>query len=166
MTTEFRQAIRLFPPLFLSSLILFCLLNSLQASANVCVHPTLRLSRVQGVVTDQMGEIIPGALVTLKRNGSSDIETTTDSMGRFALKRISGQYWLQIKAPGFAYVSSPVKIGFDIRNLIHSDTLRVILPIGGDYCESPTTSKREFQNKINAYNRQYKGIDQKNATQK
>jgi hypothetical protein len=113
-----------------------------------------------------MGEIIPAALVALKRDGSEDIETTTDSKGRFAFKGISGQYRLRIKSTGFAPVSSPVKVGFDLRNLFHANTLRVILPIGGDYCESPTTSKREFQNKINAYNRQYKGIDQTNATQK
>lgn len=164
MTTKNRQTIRLF---YLSLLFLFCLQNSFEARAQVdCFYKTLHLSNVHGVAVDFMGRPIAEAVVSLSRKGSEAIETKTDARGQFSFSGVSGHYDFSVKARGFSETWSPVDVGFDVRNLFHSNTLHVIVSVGSPVCPTLTTSKREFQNKIAAYNRQYKGIDQKNATQK
>ena len=164
MKTKNRQTIRLFS---LSLLFLFCLLDSFGARAKAeCVYKTLHLSNVHGAAVDFMGHPIAEAVVSLSKKGSEAIETKTDAMGRFSFSGISGHYDFSVKAKGFSDAWSPVDAGFDIRNLFHSNTLRVIVSVGSPVCPTLTTSKKEFQNKIAAYNRQYKGIDQTNATQK
>jgi len=140
---------------------------SVQASAQVdCVYKTLRLSSVHGVAVDFYGRPIPEAVVSLSKKGSEAFETKTDALGRFSFRNMSGHYDFFVKARGFSEAWSPVDVGFNIRDLFHSNTLRVIVSVGSPVCPTLTTSKREFQNKIAAFNRQYKGIDQKNATQK
>jgi hypothetical protein len=42
-----------------------------------CAFKKLHLSRLQGIVTDQFGEIIPNTVVTLKRDGKRAAETRT-----------------------------------------------------------------------------------------
>jgi len=141
---------------------------SVHASANVCVHRTLHLSRVQGVVTDEIGVPIPGATVSLSRQGSAAIEITTDANGRFLFKGISGNYDFRVRARGFADVWFPVDVGFNVRNVFHSNLLYVISSVASDsdYCPQPITSERKYQKTISDYTKHLKEVEQTNATQK
>ena len=131
-----------------------------------CVFKTLHLSRMQGIVTDQFGEVIPGATVRLKQGDGIIAEVQADEQGQFAIKGVSGHYDLSIKARGFAEAWSPVEIGPDLQNSFHSNVLRVMLLVGaGEECEVLTTNKHEFDKAVRAHNQRFKGIE-KNATQK
>jgi hypothetical protein len=131
-----------------------------------CVFKTLHLSRLQGIVTDQIGEVIPGATVMLKQGDGIIAEVHTDETGQFAIKGVSGHYDPAIKAREFAEAWSPVKIGPNFQSLFYSNVLRVMLLVGaGEECEVLTTSKHEFEKAVRAHNQRFKGIEN-NATQK
>lgn len=141
--------------------------RALQLHAQVdCVYPTLHLASLHGLVVDPSGNPIPGAQVSLSRNGNDENKTTTDSMGRFSLKGVSGKYDLRVAFKGFDEGWSPVDIGLDLRSLFHPNTLRVILGVGNDTCNTLTTNNRAFQDKIRPSNNRPKEIEETNATQK
>jgi Carboxypeptidase regulatory-like domain len=142
-------------------IILSLYFRSLPLNAEVdCVYPKLHLSSLYGLVVDPSGSPIPGAQVSLSRNGNDENKTTTDSMGRFSFKSISGQYEFQVTSTGFSKAWSRVDIGFDLRSLTHPNTLRVILGIGYDTCNILTTSNREFQKAIRANNKRVQEVEQ------
>jgi Carboxypeptidase regulatory-like domain len=131
-----------------------------------CVYPTLHLSSLHGQVVDPSGNPIVGAQVSMSRDGSDEKKTTTDSKGRFSLRGVSGKYELRVAFEGFNKAWSLVDFGFDIRSLIHSSKLRVILGVGYDACNILTTSKREYQGALRANNERNKEAIETNATQK
>ena len=59
---------------------------------------------IEGVVKDQNGAVIPGAIVSLWREGMSGILfTSIDSEGRFKVQNLAaGIYRVRIQAPGFS----------------------------------------------------------------
>jgi hypothetical protein len=116
---------------------------------------------------DQIGEVIPDAVVTLKRNGEVASETKTGGDGKSVFKEVSGAYDLGISAKGFKKAGSPVEIGPDVSSLLHSSLLRMMLLVGlREDCELFMTSKREFDRAVEINKQRFKGIDEKHATQK
>ena len=132
-----------------------------------CAFKTLHVSGLHGNVTDQFGNAIAGAEVTLKRDGQEVAKAQTDDKGRFDVKGLSGRYGMTITAKGFASAWSPVEIGPDMHNLLHSNLLRAMLFVGAwENCETFTTSKRMFDRAVQFNHQRYKVSEENNATQK
>jgi Carboxypeptidase regulatory-like domain len=85
------------------------------------------LAEVAGSVQDPSGASIPGATVTLRQSaGSIAGQAKTDQAGRFSIANVpSGQYDLQIAAPGFLSVVRPVELQSSDLALLTSQ-----LPVG------------------------------------
>src|SRR5580704_12948722 len=63
---------------------------------------------VRGTVTDQLGAVVKGAKVTLKRGDTSAGEKTTDGAGAFTFSAVAeGRYHLQVDAAEFATYNGP-----------------------------------------------------------
>jgi len=139
-----------------------------KASAQVdCVYSTLHLSRLQGILYDQTGETISGAVVKLNQGKQTVFESRTDEKGRFSAKVVPGKYELLIEARGFEPIGSRVEIGTNLRTIFQAKTLRVIALVGmWDSCETLTTSKREFETTVRANNQRFEETEQEYATQK
>jgi len=129
-------------------LILAALVVSLcgTANANVCVYKTVYVRSVRGYVIDQTGAIVPGAKIAIKQieyvplepampkvksrqPGKTVLESTADQQGVFRIKVPSGEYWIDVQANGFAPAHAYVKVGFGVRSLVHSNTLRLVLSV-------------------------------------
>jgi Carboxypeptidase regulatory-like domain len=100
------------------------------ACANVCVYKTLHVMRVRGHVTDYLGDKIPGAKLTFKKDGKTSLESAADEQGAFNLKVPRGKYWLSVEAPGFAPGRAYLQVGFGFKSLFHSSSLHMILSPG------------------------------------
>ena len=137
------------------------------ASANVCVSQTLHIFRIHGHVTDQFGENIPGARISLKRAGIAVLESPADDTGDFRLKVKPGKYDLYVQAPGFEHGWAPLKVGFGPKSWFRANTLYVALAVGSLNCPpNVTTSYREFKRQIRASKVEFEEHKQKNATQR
>jgi hypothetical protein len=77
--------------------------SSSDATPEVSSALTNSLSRLSGEVTDTSGAVIPGATVTLRDTTTgAKKDAQTDMRGQFELAGVvSGQYELQVNAPGF-----------------------------------------------------------------
>jgi hypothetical protein len=65
-------------------------------------------SVLRGQVSDESGGVIVGATVTLTDSAGAAVTLTTDEQGEFSfLKLRSGDYAIQVEAPGFASFESP-----------------------------------------------------------
>ena len=152
---------RIFPLLAL----LLCL-NS-PALANICVSSTLHVRSVHGIVTDFLGQPISGAIVSLKSGEDTKAETKTDSAGNFLLNVSSGHFELFVHATAFLDGWAPLYVGLNLRSLLHSNTLYVILAIGGLDCPpNPTTSREVFIRQIQNFKAIFGAKKQEYATQK
>jgi hypothetical protein len=137
------------------------------ANANVCVSETFHVSRVQGHVTDQYGEVLPTVRITLKKSGIVVLESTTDDKGDFHLKVSPGEYELLFEARGFALSGAPLKVGFGLRSIFRSNRLYLALAVSSEGCApNLTTSYKEYKRQIRAFEPRF-GEDTKDyATQK
>jgi hypothetical protein len=144
------------------------LLTITVANAQVdCFYRTLHIGRLHGIVTDQLGDPVSDAIVRLKRDGNSVAEARTDGTGQFAIKKVTGHFDLTIEATGFSKAWSPLEIGRDVQSLFQKSMLRVMLLVGGgEDCEVVTTNKKEFEKAVRTNRQRFKGIEEKNATQK
>ena len=69
---------------------------------------------VAGVVQDQTGAVLPGAVVTLSGSGTATgtQEATTDQSGQFRFERIvPGEYDVRAQFPGFTQKAAHVRVG-------------------------------------------------------
>ena len=139
-----------------------------KATAQVdCIYKVLRLRHLKGILYDQTGDTISGAIVMLKQGKQTVFESKTDERGRFSANISPGKYELLIEARDFKQVWSPIEIGTNLTSVFQSKTLRVIALVGsGDSCETLTTSSREFEKVVRANNKRLKGNEQTYATQK
>src|SRR5215471_1616390 len=71
------------------------------------------MGSVVGSVVDSLGGLVPGASVTLVRDGQEITTTSSDRMGEFAFERVvEGRYQLEARASGFERRrSDPVYVG-------------------------------------------------------
>ena len=60
------------------------------AQVDCVMHKKLAVSRVQGQVYDPTGVPIPGAMISLTKDGTSSIQTKTGDDGRFRVDVASG----------------------------------------------------------------------------
>ncbi|MGH9407229.1 MAG: TonB-dependent receptor [Terriglobia bacterium] len=64
---------------------------------------------IRGTITDPLGAAVPGARVTLLRDGKPAGHTQADRHGDYAFASIApGRYRVRVEAPGFAVLESPV----------------------------------------------------------
>jgi len=96
------------PDSFLRKVILVC--------AVVCAAGAVRAedgARIEGVVRDAHGAVVPGAEVTLRRAEQSVVGTTrTNAQGRFVFENVArGSYLLVVTAPGMAERRLAVEAG-------------------------------------------------------
>jgi len=133
-----------------------------------CSAPgTIFVSVISGQVFDPHGLPIPNAVVHLEKGTSPPIDTHTDARGKFYVRHGYGWYTITVKSPGFQDTIIPIKAGPDVRADFHSSTLKVILGLHLDEnCIPATTSKSVFHRMIEANNKNIKGAEQQNATQK
>jgi hypothetical protein len=137
------------------------------AQSNCKIDNTLFVSDIHGKVFDPHGVPIPNATVHLEQGTPPPIETRTDANGKFHVRYGYGWYTITVKSPGFQDVSIPVKAGPDMRADFHSSELKVILGLHlGEHCIPATTSNRVFHLMIESNNKNIKGNEQQNATQK
>jgi iron complex outermembrane receptor protein/vitamin B12 transporter len=70
---------------------------------------------VHGRVLDPLGAPVPGAAVTLVREGSRAADTVADAQGRYAFHGLGeGRYQIDVRANGFAHqLGDPVFVGAD-----------------------------------------------------
>src|SRR5689334_11492315 len=84
---------------------------------------------VAGVVQDQTGAVLPGAVVTLSGPGAATAapEATTDQSGQFRFERVlPGEYDIRAEFPGFTQRATHVRIGTRTPS-----PLTIVLPIEG-----------------------------------
>lgn len=74
---------------------------------------SVRAAEIRGTVSDPLGAVIPGAVVTLLRENVPVSRTTTNSAGEFIFTSLSaGRYRVRATAPGFTEVeTSPEYVG-------------------------------------------------------
>jgi hypothetical protein len=85
-------------------------------------------SVVSGVVHDESGAVIPGALVNLRgKGGAAAFFTTTDAEGNFHIAASSGTYQLEVHAVGFKAFTQ----GLTMAQGVPSATLSVALVVEG-----------------------------------
>jgi hypothetical protein len=91
---------------------LFLLLPVSIASANTCIEVPLKPIRHPcGIVTNQLGETIPNAKLTLLKGGIELITIQTSPNGKFEFGRVeAGTYELRAQFDGFLTVRSPIVI--------------------------------------------------------
>jgi hypothetical protein len=131
------------------------------------VSQTIHVTQVHGHVSDQRGENIPGARITLKRAGNTALETTADNKGDFRLNAPPGTYDLDVQAPGFEIGWAPLKVGLGPKSWFRSNTLYVALAVGSFDCPpNVTTSYKEFKKQIRAFEAGFGEQKQDNATQR
>jgi Carboxypeptidase regulatory-like domain len=148
------------------SLAILCCVSLSYAQVD-CVAKALSVSRIQGRVFDPLGEPVPGAVVSLKRDGNEVAGVTTNDVGRFSVKAAVGKCELHTKAPGFEEAFAFIDVSDGLAQVFHPVNLWMILGVGsGEPCPSSTTSHRQFLKIIRDYKQQFKGISQTNATQK
>jgi hypothetical protein len=122
---------------------------------------------VHGIVTDPRGRPIADATVSLKSKNDTKAETKTDGAGNFRLYVPSGHYEFFVHAPAFVDGWTPLYIGLNLRSLVHSNTLYVVLAVGWLYCPPHlTTSKGEFTRQIQNFKAQFGAKKQEDATQR
>jgi vitamin B12 transporter len=75
------------------------------------------MGSLRGTVVDPLGAIVPGAAVTLLRDGQRVMAGTSDGQGQFALEGLSGgRYQIQVRATGFELkTTDPVFVGSGAR---------------------------------------------------
>jgi hypothetical protein len=105
----------------------------------------LVVSWVQGQVFDPNGIPIPGAQITLNRDGLRQAQSTTDANGNFALDVPPGNYVFRAELRGFEVTTAELEVGRDIANLVRPKALKVILALSGMNCPWVTSSNKEFK---------------------
>ena len=121
-----------------------------RANAQITVLKPLHLSQVHGVVTDRAGKPVANAEVVLVRKKSVASKTKTDDRGRFALDRVSGQYWLRVSGVGYSPAAREVIIGPDLETVFRRAELYVMLEPGAcsDDCSLVYTNKKKFDRAV------------------
>jgi len=121
-----------------------------RANAQITVLKPLHLSQVHGVVTDRTGKPVANAEVVLVRKKSVASKTRTDDRGRFALDRVSGQYWLRVSGVGYSPAAREVIIGPDLETVFRRAELYVMLEPGAcsDDCSLVYTNKKKFDRAV------------------
>jgi hypothetical protein len=132
-----------------STTILFTLILSSCdfAYANVCVYKTLHILRVRGHVTDDLGENIPGAKLTVKNDGKTVLESAANQQGIFSLKVPRGMYELRVDAPGFAPGFAYFQTGFGMRSVFNSKTIVMKLHVGA-ICKNNRQMKNQEDRRL------------------
>lgn len=82
------------------------------SSANTCIEVPLKpIRHVCGIVTNQLGETIPNAKLTLLKGGIELITIQTSPNGKFEFGRVeAGTYELRAQFDGYLTVRSPLVI--------------------------------------------------------
>ena len=66
---------------------------------------------LHGVVADPSGAVIPGATITIKKNGVQPVTTKTDGAGAYEIKGLApGTYTVSVAAKGFSVVSREIEV--------------------------------------------------------
>src|SRR5689334_7235089 len=96
--------------------------------SSVAVAQSTTTGAIGGVVTNPAKEVVPGAAVTVKNNGTNKEDTaTTDDTGRFKVANLQpGNYSVTVNSSGFSPMTSEnvvVEIG-------RETNLEVALTIG------------------------------------
>src|SRR5579864_8746909 len=66
---------------------------------------------LHGVVADPSGAVIPGATITIKKNGVQPVSTKTDGAGAYEIKGLApGTYTVSVAAKGFSVVSREIEV--------------------------------------------------------
>ncbi|HEX5964713.1 MAG TPA: carboxypeptidase regulatory-like domain-containing protein [Pyrinomonadaceae bacterium] len=80
-------------------------LVSITASLSQAAPPSKSLATITGTVTDNKGNPLSGALVSLLREGAKQVkEARTDAKGNFIAKVLPGRYGIKAIATGFSEV--------------------------------------------------------------
>jgi hypothetical protein len=140
-----------------SSLILIGLAACVAVPAQISVEKPYHLAHVRGVYVDAKGNPIPGAEVTLDQGGKAIYSTRTDGTGKFAIRHISGHYWLHVEEKGYAQVSRQVVVGLEAETYLHGSTLYMIAGPGAcsDDCSKVFTNRGKFEQAIREYTARY-----------
>jgi hypothetical protein len=78
---------------------------SIAASLTQATPPSKSLATITGTVTDNKGNPLSGALVSLLREGAKQVkEARTDDKGNFIAKVLPGRYGIRAIATGFSEV--------------------------------------------------------------
>jgi len=117
------------------------------ANANVCVYKTLHILHVRGHVTDYLGENIPGAKLTFKKDGKTVLESVANQQGIFNLKVPRGKYDLRVDAPGFAPSFAYLQTGFGTRSIFHLKAVVIRLHPGA-ICENDQKMTRQEDRRL------------------
>ena len=137
------------------------------ASANVCVSQGLYVSQVHGQVTDQLGEIISRARITLRQDEKTVLESTADDGGDFRLAVPPGNYDLLVQAPGFTRAWTELVVVFGPKTWFRSNTLYVALAVGSLDCPPDVTkNRREVERQISAHKVELERQKQEHGRQK
>jgi len=97
------------------------------ARANVCVYKTLHVLHVEGHVINQLEDAVPRAIVLIKRGKETIAESVADQEGNFRIKVPAGEYELDIQAAGYAPAHAHIKVGFGVRSVFHSSSIKMVL---------------------------------------
>jgi hypothetical protein len=120
------------------------------ARAQLDIPGPMHLAHIHGVYVDEKGAPIEGADVTLVRNDKVIYSTRTDRAGKFAIRQVSGRFWLRMNMKGYSEVSRDVIVGVEALMYLRKDTLYVIAGPGActDDCSSVFLSKDKFNQAI------------------
>ena len=87
---------------------------------------TAHTGNISGVVTDENGSPVAGAIVTVQ---GTNISTVTDSAGRFLLENITaGSYNLTVSGTGFENTTMPVTVTEGENSVVHA----MLSPVGSE----------------------------------
>jgi len=102
----------------------------------------------RGRVFDPFGVPVPGAQISLSRDGLQQAQSRTDADGRFEVSVPPGGYHFKAEMRGFEVTKAELEVGRDIANTLHPKALRVILALGSMNCPWVTTSRKEFKEMV------------------
>jgi hypothetical protein len=117
-----------------------------------CVYPTIRVSKVQGVVFDPNGEPIRDVAISLKSDDRILASATTDEAGRFSISATPGKY----------------DVGTDLARAFVPTRLFMILDPGMkmENCTFTTTSHRKFEMAVREFTQSSRNQKKDDAVQR
>jgi hypothetical protein len=110
----------------------------------------IRITHVEGYVTDSHGKPVVDAEITLVKDEKVVHSTRTDSKGAFRVDRVSGTYWLRVARTQNAPAERQIVVTPEIVTRLERKKLYVVVGPGAcaDACSSVYTGQREFQKAI------------------
>jgi hypothetical protein len=91
--------------------ILFILSCSTSSACESIQFPVKPFRHLCGIVTNQIGERIPNATLTVLKGGAELRTLHTDADGKFEFGRLeAGDYDLMVRSEGYAAIQSPIKV--------------------------------------------------------